>query len=90
MIGGIVMVAIDGREYRKRCDGSDVEVDGDKGSVRVAITPQGVSVRGRFIGYAVSFSRIASTRATASVASSSRDVARSTATLPSSTSTSSG
>jgi hypothetical protein len=84
MIGGIVMVAIDGREYRKRCDGSDVDVDGDcrfvyrlkwpgaamvaagaalagvgitvlvvdrrrgKGSVRAAITPQGVSVRGQF------------------------------------------
>jgi hypothetical protein len=29
LVGGIVMVAVDGREYEKRCDGNDVDADGD-------------------------------------------------------------
>ncbi len=29
LVGGVVLVAVDGREYRKRCDGNDVDADGD-------------------------------------------------------------
>jgi hypothetical protein len=29
MIGGIVMIAVDGREYRNRCTGNDIDADGD-------------------------------------------------------------
>jgi hypothetical protein len=83
-VGGLVMVGIDGREYKKRCDGNDVDADGDcrfvyrlkwpgaalaatgaalaavgitvlvvnhrrgRGSTRAAVTPNGVTVRGRF------------------------------------------
>jgi hypothetical protein len=82
--GGIAMVAVDGREYKKRCDGDNVDGDGDcrfvyrlkwpgavlvatgavlagvgvtilvverrrsKSSLRAGITPNGVTLRGRF------------------------------------------